>query len=117
MTSDKTKNAFQAEHAVLDLRKLTDYCLNPAHPRGRHKARIFRDVLGFGQKDADSLRAALLDAIRSGAPSQETADVWGTRWRLDVNMARRGRTAVVRTIWIVRPGETVPRFVTCWVLR
>jgi hypothetical protein len=31
--------------AILDIRKLADYCLNPAHLRGRHKARVFRQAL------------------------------------------------------------------------
>jgi hypothetical protein len=24
----------------IDIRKLEDYCLDPSHPRGRHKARV-----------------------------------------------------------------------------
>jgi uncharacterized protein DUF6883 len=50
------------DRAILDLRKLVDYCLNPAHSRGRHKARVFRDSLGMGQADATELRALLLYA-------------------------------------------------------
>jgi hypothetical protein len=30
------------ERAILDIRKLEKYCLDAAHPRGRHKARVFR---------------------------------------------------------------------------
>jgi hypothetical protein len=30
-----------SERAILDIRKIEDYCLNPEHPRGRHKARLF----------------------------------------------------------------------------
>jgi hypothetical protein len=36
------------ENAILDLRKLEDYCLSTEHARGRHKARVFRDALGVG---------------------------------------------------------------------
>jgi hypothetical protein len=28
-----------AENATVDIRKLRDYCLNPEHPEGTHKAR------------------------------------------------------------------------------
>jgi hypothetical protein len=41
---------------------------------------------------------------------------WVEKWRLDANVRRQGKSAVVRMIWIVRTGESVPRFVTCWVL-
>jgi len=39
--------------AVVDLRKLTEYCLNPDHPRGKHKARVFA-TLGFTLENARS---------------------------------------------------------------
>ncbi|MBW4596036.1 MAG: hypothetical protein KME46_24830 [Brasilonema angustatum HA4187-MV1] len=36
------------EQAVIDRQKLSGYCLNPEHPEGRHKARLFKSVLGIG---------------------------------------------------------------------
>jgi hypothetical protein len=104
------------DEALLDIRKIEDYCLNPSHPRGRHKARVFRDALHVQQTDASWLRDVLLEAARSGDAAQVAADAWGAHWRLDARIRRQGKSAVVRTIWIVRPGESVPRFVTCWVL-
>jgi len=53
-----------AESAVLDIRKLEDYCLNASHPRGRHKARVFRQVLDVDRSDAPWLRDILLQAAR-----------------------------------------------------
>jgi hypothetical protein len=38
-----------SELAILDIRKIEDYCLNPLHPRGRHKAHLFRELLGITQ--------------------------------------------------------------------
>jgi hypothetical protein len=32
------------DRAILDIRKIEGYCLDPAHPRGRHKARVFGDA-------------------------------------------------------------------------
>jgi hypothetical protein len=55
------------DRAILDLRKLADYCLNPAHPRGRHKARVFRDSLDMDRADASDLRARLLYAAANEA--------------------------------------------------
>ena len=34
-----------AELAIVDIRKLRDYCLNPAHDEGKHKARLFMMAL------------------------------------------------------------------------
>jgi hypothetical protein len=104
------------DQAMLDLRKIEDYCLNPIHPRGRHKARVFREALSIQRGDASWLRDVLLEAARSGEAVQDGEDAWGTCWRVDATIGRQRRSAVVRTIWIVRFGGSVPRFVTCWVL-
>ena len=105
-----------SEHAVLDVRKIEGYCLSLIHPRWRHKARVFREALGLSQNDAEWLKEVLLDGARQGAAAEIGSDNFGRRWRVDVNVARHGRSAVVRTIWMMRSGEQIPRFVTCWVL-
>jgi len=108
-----TKRLPHGDQAILDMRKIEDYCLNPLHPRGRHKARVFREVLDLQRSDASWLRGALLEAARSAEAFRDGEDAWGTHWRLDANLRRQGKSTVVRTIWIVRTGESVPRFVTC----
>src|ERR1700704_3478961 len=42
-----TKHLPHSEQAILDIRKVEGYCLNPSHPRGRHKTRVFREALTF----------------------------------------------------------------------
>jgi len=49
------------ERAMVDIRKLQEYCLNSQHPRGRNKARVFASV-GIRETDAEELRMALLAA-------------------------------------------------------
>ncbi len=53
------------ERAFVDLAKLQDYCLNPEHQRGRHKARVFAAALGLTADQAEQLREALLIATRT----------------------------------------------------
>ncbi len=105
-----------SDRAILEIRKIEDYCLNPAHPRGRHKARVFREVLGIGRSDAQWLRGVLLEAARGEDAIALAGDAFGSNWRIDVPVTRHSRNVVVRSVWIVRTGEQMPRFVTCWVL-
>lgn len=105
-----------ADRAILDIRKIEAYCLSPAHPRGRHKARVFREALGLAQTDAQWLREALLDGVRRAGADELASDDIGVRWRVDIPVTRQDKRIVVRTVWIIRSGEEVPRFVTCWVL-
>ena len=104
------------ELAIVELRKLEDDCLSDTHPRGRHKARVFRAALGIGQQDAAWPRGILLAAARTGEAEPVSTDAWGEQWRLDLAITRQGRRAVVRTIWMIRTCEIAPRFVSGWVL-
>ena len=51
-----------AEHAAIDIEKLKDYCLNPEHPKGKHKARVFYEKLGLTRNDAELLRELVLES-------------------------------------------------------
>lgn len=104
------------DEAIIDFRKLADYCLSPIHPRGRHKARVFRDALNLEAGDAPELCRRILDGVREKVAEELPGDMWGSRWQVDIAVERQGRRAVVRTLWIVRVGERAPRFITCWVI-
>jgi hypothetical protein len=104
------------ENAIVEVRKLRVYCLSPDHPRGRHKARVFASALGLTADDAEEVRQALLSAAltEDAAPTEE--DEYGKRYVLDFEMKTVAGTATVRSGWIVRRGENVPRFTSCFVL-
>jgi hypothetical protein len=104
------------DKAVLDIRKLEDYCLDPTHPRGRHKARVFQHALGLQRSDSVWLRSLLLKAARSDPAYCLATDAWGSRWQLDLDLSIGARHTKIRTIWIIRAGEHIPRFVSCWVM-
>ena len=96
--------------------KLRDYCLDPRHPRGRHKARVFLLGLGLKQSDADFLRAALLDAAVEEDAVPGEADEYGARYIVDFPMTHGDREAMVRSAWIILQGELAPRLTSCFVL-
>ena len=102
--------------SIVEIEKLRNYCLNPAHPRGRHKARVFKSLLEMTAVDAEELRAALIDAAMGEDATPGATDIYGNRYIIDFELKRDERTAVVRSCWIVRSGEIAPRFVTCYIL-
>jgi hypothetical protein len=101
---------------VVDIRKIRDYCLNPDHPRGRHKARVFEVALGLTLEDAEELSDALLAAVRDREAVVTERDEHGQRYALDVETIRAAGRARVRSNWIVRSGEDFPRLTSCYVL-
>jgi hypothetical protein len=104
------------ERAVVEVRKLRDYGLNPQHPRGRHKARVSSSALGLTAADCDSLQRALLLAARNQDASPAERDAFGTRYVLDFWMTGPAGQATVRSAWIVRTGEDFPRLTSCYVM-
>jgi hypothetical protein len=105
-----------AASATLDVRKLTQYCLDRSHPLGRHKARVFEAAFALTADDSDWLRNEILRGIVGADAEELESDRFGTRYRIDLMVRRQGREGVVRTVWIVPGANEAPRFVTCWVL-
>ena len=103
------------DRAIVDIAKLRDYCLNPAHPRGRHKARLFASRLNLSQEDAEFLREHLLIAARDANAIPTLRDEFGQRYQIDFELTR-GRRVTIRSAWIVLRGERIPKLTTCFVL-
>jgi hypothetical protein len=100
--------------AIVDRLKLTGYCLNPEHPRGKHKAQVFA-TLGFTAENAEELRAALLRAAASGDAQPAASEQYGDRYVLQFEIEGPQAAGIVTSTWIVRRGESSPRLTSCFV--
>jgi hypothetical protein len=104
------------DSAVIDPRKVIDYCLSPDHEDGQHKARLFASRLGLAIDQADQLVEALRNAASAGDAALGKYDQYGQRYVIDFEFAGPSGTARIRSAWIVRVSETLPRLVTCYIL-
>lgn len=105
-----------AERAIVDIRKLRDYCLNPLHDEGQHKARMFATALGLTAEDAEDLRALLLQAVKTADAQLGRRDAYGQRYTVDVLLTWRAKQAMVRSGWIIEHDSDTPRLTTCYPL-
>jgi len=103
------------ERAVIPMAKLRGYCLNPEHAEGRHKARVFASALGMTADDAEELQVALLAAARNDEAVAGEQDQYGQRYTIDFVLSRAGRTATLRSGWIIRNSEDFARLTSCYV--
>ena len=105
------------ENAVIDIAKLRDYCLNPNHRRGQHKARVFAAALGLSAADAEELQDAITEAISNEEATVTKGDQYGQRYVVDFSMQKMDeQQARVRTTWIIRVSEDFPRLTSSYVL-
>lgn len=106
-----------ADRVVVDIVKLRDYCLNKQHPRGKHKARLFENILGLTDKDAEELQDTLLEIVKTHHTMEGKHDQYGKRYIIDFIMTRLNNQAMVRSTWIIRSNEDFPRLTSCYVLK
>ena len=103
-----------AENASVDVAKVRDYLLSPEHPVGRFKAVFFRS-LGYERSDWPRLQADLRALCRSGTATEVQPSEFGEKFEVrGILVGPFGRGAETVTVWMVRNGESFPRFVTAY---
>jgi hypothetical protein len=103
-----------AESAVIDDRKITEYLLSDTHPLGRAKARYLRRF-GFSRSDICLLRDALLEHATAADVMSDTVTPYGRRYILrGAIQSPDGRNPVLVAIWDIDTGHTRPRFVSAY---
>ena len=104
-----------SDRAFVDLGKLSGYALDPNHPKGKHKARVFVSALGLTAADVRVLAAALRRAAATASAEIRHTDKHGVHYRIDFTMSHASRTATIRSVWVILHGETAPRFTSAWI--
>ncbi|WP_198806273.1 DUF6883 domain-containing protein [Leptolyngbya sp. BL0902] len=105
-----------SENAIVDIRKLRDYCLNLNHDDGKHKARLFIAMLGMTANNAEELRQILLEVVQRQDAQLGRQDRFGQRYTLDFNLEWHNKSATLRSGWIIEHGSTIPKLTTCYPL-
>lgn len=96
--------------------KLTEYILSPTHRIGANKARVFKSALGIGLAEVAVLRSALLDAARTQTPNFVRQDKFGQHYAIVFKLTYGTKSAFVRSLWVIRTGDDVAKFVSAFVV-
>jgi hypothetical protein len=102
------------ERAIIDPAKLQDYVLSHAHPIGRFKAVLFRQM-GYTERNWEqfagdiriqhlALDAELGEKTKYGQKYIITGDIRGPS----------GKVMKLKSIWIILKGEDLPRLITIY---
>ncbi len=104
----------RAREAIIAERKLRDYALNPDHPDGGPKARVFATVLDIDRDNWRHLRDELLRALPGGRVDRINSGTHATTYGVRlVIRGRNDREARVITAWQLHDG--IPHLVTVYV--
>jgi hypothetical protein len=103
-----------AHLAIVERAKIIEYLLNPAHPDNGGKAPFFM-ALGFSPEVWETFATALRAMALHYNVSQNMETMHGRKYIIDGAIdTPAGKSAVVRTVWIIDRGEDVPRLVTAY---
>lgn len=107
----KLPNGDQAE---ISMQKLIRYCLNPEHPSGKHKARVFESALGITANNADILRELIQTAAIEGEVVQQDTTAFGQQFKVDWIVADTN-SIELRTIWEITVRNPNPRLISAFI--
>ncbi|MEQ1910312.1 MAG: DUF6883 domain-containing protein [Vicinamibacterales bacterium] len=101
-----------SDDAVIDRAKLRDYLLSPQHPLGRFKARVF-GALGFSVDRWEELESARRTQHLTQEAEPAAVVAGGRKFTIRaILIGPNGQSALVVSVWFIRVGEAMPRFVT-----
>ena len=102
--------------------KLVKYSLNPDHPNGRHKARVWKATLGATQEDADMIYDQVMAFLPYAEATAKGAGKFGERFNVLIPVTGpNGKTVDVLAAWIydrAEDGRSIsmkPRLATIYV--
>ena len=92
--------------------KLYDYVLNFANRDGEAKARFLAEI-GYNQKNWQTLEADLRAQHLSQEARPGKKSGYGEKYEIVAPLVGpNGQTRWLRSIWMIRNGESVARFIT-----
>jgi SPP1 gp7 family putative phage head morphogenesis protein len=82
--------------------KVTKYALNPIHPRGRHKAKVFKSALGYTLDNYNELIDNVYRKVDKDLFENQDPNKYGKKYKQIINITGpNGRNADILTGWIL----------------
>lgn len=105
-----------ADLALVERAKITEYLLDVEHRYGSSKARFFSEF-GFEIEKWEVLADALREHGQHHDVTQTRKTRWGPRYEIDGELnAPDGRSPRIRSVWQLDAGEIAPRLITAYPL-
>lgn len=103
-----------ADRAVIEPAKLHGYLLSDSHPVGRFKAAFFLG-LGYSSEAWRQLESDLRSQHLAQDAMPEERGPHGQKYLIRAPLVGpSGRAGEVVSVWVIRTGGDVPRFVTAY---
>lgn len=99
--------------AKIPIEKITEYLLSASHPRGFAKAKWF-NTLGYNLERPNELAESIMSLACMDIEVSEQTD-YGTKYVIVGKITGpNGRTAEVKSVWMLIVDETAPKLLTAY---
>lgn len=102
----------------MDLRKFDGYLLDPEHPDGKHKLRLWRSVFGIGEGEGWLLERLIREQIARGVVTEKPPRTDLRRFEVLIeDFETEKSTGPMITAWVSEYGDwqrITPRFITAY---
>ncbi len=102
------------EKAEIAIEKLINYCLNPEHSSGKHKARVFKSRLGITKNNVELLLQMIKIAAVEGEVVQQATTKFGEQFKVDWKIPNQ-EDMILRTIWEIGYNKSNPRLISAFI--
>ena len=102
------------DKAEIPREKLINYCLNPEHSSGKHKARVFKSRLGITQDNVELLLQMIRVAAIEGEVVQQATTNFGEQFKVDWKIPNQ-ENMILRTIWEIGYNKSNPRLISAFI--
>ena len=97
---------------IIDVRKLRDYLLNPAHPEGATKAQYLSEM-GYTQDNFHILEVDLRNQHLTCDEQPGKVSNYGVKYEIVAPLVGpNGKKRLIRSVWMIRKKEAFARLFT-----
>lgn len=98
--------------ATVEEKKIREYLLNTAHPKGKSKAEFFLGK-GFVERSWQGFQNALVEQAQRNPVATQSTDQYGERYVVDCHCPTPdGSNPCIRTVWEITRQNPCPRLIT-----
>ncbi|WP_330202305.1 DUF6883 domain-containing protein [Cyanobacterium sp. DS4] len=97
--------------------KLTTYILKEDHKDGKHKALLFKSILGITLNNKYLLIEALIKIAKEEDICHSENSPYGKKYVIDFLLTTPDGFSIIRSAWIILNKENYPRLTTVYPLK
>jgi filamentous hemagglutinin len=110
--SEKDRLKLPLDKIIIEVRKLRDYLLNPAHPEGATKAQYLSEM-GYNQENYHILEVDLRNQHLTCDVQPGQVSIYGEKFEIVAPLVGpNGKKRTIRSVWMIRKSDTFARLIT-----